>query len=140
MPSLFQGNRLKGTNYLRLIPVRLVGHEHRPDGGTDLLMPRFRHRVARVLFEPVSRTPHIRIRLDRFGSAVWELTDGERSVEELCRELQGRFPAELAGEDDTFDRVARFYSRLYRERIIRFRDPEEEKETGRSNKQAGLTL
>ena len=113
---------LKKANFLELIPVRVLGHTVCDNGGVRLLMPRFRNRFSARLFQPRSKDGFIRIRLDRFGSRVWELTDGRSSVGEITERLCERFPAELPPGDETIERVTGFFSMLYQQRYISFRE------------------
>lgn len=113
---------LKNANFLDLVPVRMLGHTVRDDDGISLMMPRFRNRYAARILQPRRKDHFIHIRLDRFGSEVWKRIDGTSRVSQIIGGLCERFPAELLPGDDTNKRVTDFFSMLYQQRYISFRE------------------
>ena len=121
--NFFKRRRIfKQANFLDLIPVRVLGHETREDGGITLLMPRFKNRINSALFQPNTKEKIIYIKLDRFGGHTWLLIDGNSTVTEICDQLKTQFPEELQSLDETEDRVTKFLSLLYQQRYITFRE------------------
>jgi hypothetical protein len=121
---------LKHTNFLDLHPVRLLNHEHREDGGIDLLLPRFNNTLQEKLFGPRKKDPFIRIRFDRTGTLSWLLIDGQSAVAEICRELAVQLVREGLDAGNVEERTAQFYSLLYRERYITFTELQDESHLG----------
>ena len=121
--NFFQRRRiLKQVNFLDLRPVRVIEHEVREEGLVNVLLPRFKNRVASALFQPGRKDPVIRIKLDRFGGQTWLLIDGVSKVSQICEKLAEAFPEELTVAEENIDRVTKFLSLLYRERYITFRE------------------
>ncbi len=127
--NFFKRRRIfKKANFLDLMPVKILGHEVREDGGITLLMPRFKNRVNAALFQPNSKGKFIFIRLDRFGSHTWLLIDGLLNVAQICSKLKEQFAEELQPVEETEDRVTKFLSLLYQQRYITFREIQDETE------------
>lgn len=117
---------LKKSNALDLIPVRLLGHELRDEELVNILLPRFRKDWMKRLMSPLRREHFIRIRLDRFGSSTWLLIDGEKSVMDICQQMEEIFPGQLSPETEKRDRVNKFMTILYQQRFISFRQLQKE--------------
>jgi len=77
------------------VPRPRVGQEVAEDGTVWLLVPRFRSRWMQWLQKRL-RKPHIKVKLDELGSAVWRLIDERRTVHEIGRELEARFGERIA--------------------------------------------
>lgn len=56
------------------------------------------------------------VELNGTGSAIWELTDGQRDVAEIAHALQGRFEVDPA---ECLDDVREFYARMRDEKLVR---------------------
>ncbi len=86
-------------------PVRLLEWEEAPDGRVEVLRPKFgTGRLGRWLSARLLR-PHLRVRLDRTGSFVWRLCDGERTVEQIAgalREHEGATAPDLRSRLELF--------------------------------------
>ena len=63
--------------------------------------------------------PHIAVKLDELGSAVWEACDGAACVGAIAEDLQGRF--EMDGTS-LHERLARYFRDLEHGRLIRWND------------------
>jgi len=111
---------LKNVNFLDLHPVRQLEYEERDDENINLLMPRFKNKISSKLFQPPSKDKAIPIKLDKFGSAVWLLIDGEKNVASICITLKEQFPAELNQTSETEERVTKFLLLLYQQRYVTF--------------------
>lgn len=117
---------LKQANALDLHPIRLMESEKRDEECVNILLPRFKNSLANKLFQPRWKGEHIRIKLDTFGSAVWQLIDGRSSTGEICRAMTASFPEKLASDDETAERVGKFLSMLYQQRFISFTEIQKE--------------
>jgi len=80
-----------------------------------VLVPRFDGPLGRWITEHLSN-PCYRVRLDQFGTEVWNLCDGQRTVREIALELRDRFGEDMESAEE---RVAGFVQRLDRGRCIR---------------------
>jgi len=100
-----------------MVPVRTRGYRLDDSGQVVVLEPRYGStRVGRWLAALMVR-PNIEIRLDEFGSAAWELCDGEANVSAIARRLIDRFGDRI---EPVHDRLADFLRTLERTRFIRF--------------------
>ena len=122
---------LKQTSALDLHPVRLMESKKRDGENLDILLPRFKSKLASRLLQPRWKSEFIRIKMDAFGSAVWERIDGNLSTAEICDKLKELFPDKLSSPDDTEERVSKFLSLLYQQRFISF--TEVQKDLGKGN-------
>jgi hypothetical protein len=110
------------VNLLDLIPRRTAEHEIDEAGVVTVLMPRFRNRVMKRLFEPRHKSPHIMIKLDDIGSAAWLLCDGKRDVGEIAQLMKERFNERI---EPCYDRLGLFFRQLERARFIAYTNLEE---------------
>ena len=115
---------LKKANFLDLTPVRIHPHEIRDDGLVTILMPRFKSVYLARMFQPKGKEPFIRIKLDKYGSAVWLFSDGTSTVGNICTKLTEHNPSLSSDPAETEARVTKFLSQLYLQRYITFREIE----------------
>ena len=80
-----------------------------------LKVPKFKSALWRKVFSPRLVQPYIRLRLDEYGSYVWQQIDGCRSVYEIALALEEKFGE---GVQPVFDRVGLFISMLHRHQFI----------------------
>jgi hypothetical protein len=102
------------SNLLDLRPKRNLEWETAGDR-VILLVPRFRGRISNKLLAPLFARPNIRVKLDSFGSYVWNRCDGGTTVMDI-----GEGMAETFGEplDPLYDRIGRFLRTLARDRFL----------------------
>ena len=113
---------LRQANSLDLHPVRLMKSEKRDADNISILLPRFKNRWSKKLLQPNWKGEAIRIKLDTFGSAVWEKIDSQLTAGEICMTLKAQFPEKLGPSEETEERVSKFLSLLYQQRFITFRE------------------
>jgi hypothetical protein len=114
--------RTPDVNLLELIPERIVGSETGEDGIVTVHAPRFHSRILKRLIEPRLKRPHMMIRLDEIGTAVWEQIDGSRNVAAIGEIMRERFGERI---EPCHDRLAMFFTQLELSRFIRYRNLEE---------------
>ncbi len=88
--------RLAREQALRLYPLRnpAVRYETQDNGCIMLIVP-VRPRGLMKLFHRLFKLPHEhRIELDETGSTVWNLCDGQRSVEAIVQKLTRQYKLE----------------------------------------------
>jgi hypothetical protein len=110
------------VNLLDLIPRRIAEHEIDESRIVTVLMPRFRNRIMKRLFEPRHKSPYVRIKLDEIGSEVWLLCDGARTVGEISELMREKFKERI---EPCYDRIALFFRQLERARFIAYTNLEE---------------
>ena len=76
------------------IPRACLEHEVDEEGLVKLLVPRFRSSWMQWLQQRLKK-PHIKVKLDKIGSAVWLLIDGSRSVWQIGSELERQLGEEV---------------------------------------------
>lgn len=110
---------LKGANFLDLHPIALHAYEPEEGGKVRVLIPRFKGKITRFMFQSPRRSPHIKLSLDELGSATWVLLDGKTDVRSLCIALRGQLGEKIEPAEE---RVTRFLSQLYQQDLIIFRE------------------
>lgn len=122
---MFKKNKkLSEVNYLELTPVRNYNHIVEDESKVAVLVPRFTNKFLVKYLVPKLKSPDIKVKLDKFGSAAWLKADGNRNVQTICDELLSEF-----GEDinPVIERVTKFYSQLYQYKFISFKELKERK-------------
>ncbi|MDR2475891.1 MAG: PqqD family protein [Bacteroidales bacterium] len=84
------------------------------NGCAVIVFPRFRSKFMQRHFVPKNKSPYIRIRLEKHGTAVWNLIDGKRSVRNISEALAGHFNSEANYEY----RVAAYLKQLQRQGFV----------------------
>ena len=110
------------VNLLELVPRRTAEHETDDEGLITVLMPRFRNRLMKRLFEPRHKSPFIKIKLDDVGSEVWLLCDGARNVGEIADLLKAKFGERI---EPCYDRLGKFFRQLEGAHFIAYVNLEE---------------
>ena len=77
------------------------------DGLVTVDMPRFHIAWMQRYLVPASKSPFIKVKLDRFGSRAWLCCDGARTVGSVAEILENEFGEEVPAADDTVDAVLR---------------------------------
>lgn len=114
---------LKDKNYLDLTPVRKVEYEQEGNLVT-LLIPKFTSAFAVKFIVPRMKSRYIKLKLDELGSASWLEIDDNTNVGELCNRLRNKLGDKI---EPVEERLTRFLTRLYMEKIISFKEIEGEK-------------
>lgn len=110
---------LKNTNTFDLTPAYLVKHEIGENNLVTVLMPKFQNKITIKLFEPKLKSPHIKIKLDELGSAVWLAIDGKKNVGVIAGELVAALGDKIQPVEE---RLPKFLTQLYEQRLITFEE------------------
>ena len=110
------------VNLLELVPQRTAEHETDDAGIITVLMPRFRNRLMKRLFEPRHKSPFIKIKLDDIGSEVWLLCDGKRTVGQIAELAKEKFQERI---EPRYERLGVFFRQLERAHFIAYVNLEE---------------
>ncbi|MCL2074759.1 MAG: PqqD family protein [Marinilabiliaceae bacterium] len=73
-----------------------------------IAFPRFRSKFMQKYFVPKNKSALLRVRLDEHGTAVWDLIDGRRTIQEISEALADHFN----NENNYEYRVAEFFTQL----------------------------
>lgn len=107
-------------NLLELTPTRNVQWESVEDQKIVLLIPKFKHRFTVKYFEPLLAKKHFRLKLDAYGSFVWNQIDGSATVMKIADAMKIQF-GESA--EPVYERVGKFIQMLQREKFITLNYP-----------------
>ena len=108
----------KNLNLLDLIPERAFGHAVGEDGLVTVDMPRFHIAWMQRYLVPASKSPFIKVKLDRFGSRAWLCCDGARTVGSIAEILENEFGEEVR---PVHERIGKFIHLLKNRGFIRLR-------------------
>ncbi|MDR1673179.1 MAG: PqqD family protein [Bacteroidales bacterium] len=81
-----------------------------------ITFPRFRNKFMQKYLVPKHKSPFIHIRLEKHGTAVWNLIDGRRTVRDIAVALETHFD----GEKDYEYRIMAFLEQLRRQGFIKY--------------------
>lgn len=121
MPLSFKERKkiLKSANTLDLTPQRIYSEQKNDDGLITVIIPKFKNKIAVKLISPRLKSDHFKIKLDKFGSAVWENINGKTKVEKIIKEVKKKFGDELEQEEE---RITKFIFQLYSQGFISFKE------------------
>jgi len=122
------------VNLLDLVPRRIVEHEIDEARLVTVLMPRFKNRLLKRLFESRHKSPFIRINLDEIGSEVWLLCDGRRNIGEIAVSMKEKFQERI---EPCNDRLAVFFKQLEQAHFISYTNLEERLKAGGAQRPTG---
>lgn len=107
-------------NYLEFIPERNASLTWKTDRKgmivLDVENTGFFNRIAQKLF---NRPEYTHVHLDKFGSFVWPLIDGQKNVIELGKEVDAHFGEEAA---PLYERLAKHLQILESYHFIRLKE------------------
>jgi hypothetical protein len=106
------------VNYLDLIPLKEYEHELNEDGLINILIPKFKNRFMVENVMPRLRSPYIRAKLDEFGTEIWKLIDGYRSVDDISKKMVEKFGDRI---QPIHERITKFLSQLHSHNLIKFK-------------------
>lgn len=113
LKKIRQNQFLKNKNALDLIPVRLVAYQNVNNEMVQLKVKRFKYPFLGHIFH---RSEFFHINLDKTGSEVWQLINGQRSVSSIIENLKPK-----NAESEYFsEKVVVFITDLYRKDLITF--------------------
>lgn len=82
-----------------------------------IAFPRFRSKFMLKYFVPKRKSPVIRIRFEEHGTAVWDLVDGKRNIQNIVEALADHFNR----EENYEYRIVTFFNQLYRQGFIKYK-------------------
>jgi hypothetical protein len=103
------------VNLLEVRPLRNVSWELDDNDQVVLLIPKFRNRLAVKYVLPYLARPHFRIRLDAFGSFVWNRFDGQTPIKEIAASMRANFGESV---EPVYERIGKFVQTLEREKFV----------------------
>jgi hypothetical protein len=107
------------VNLLDLRPRRVVKWETEANGTVVLIIPKFKNRFAVRWFVPMLAKPNVRLKLDAYGSFVWNHCDGRTTVSAIGERMRSEFGSAV---EPVYDRIALFLGRLDKEHFLSLRE------------------
>lgn len=106
------------VSLLDTIPVRCDHITTEWEGDCAVIaFPRFKYEWMRRVLLPKGMSPDIRVRLEENGTAVWNLIDGQRTVQEIIALLAEHFPP----EEDYASRITTYVMQLQKDGFVKLR-------------------
>jgi len=102
-------------NLFAVRPIRNLSWTTEADGKIVLIVPKFKSRFLVRWLVPLLARPNFHVKLDGYGSYVWEQCDGNSTVEEIVSSMAGSF---RESPDSLDGRVAAFVQRLIRDEFL----------------------
>lgn len=110
---------LKSINTLDLTPIKLYSDMEDQDDLVTVIVPKFKNKIAVKLISPKLKSDHFKIKLDKFGSAVWSKINGSTKVDQIIKDLKKKFGDEIKEEHE---RTTKFIFQLYQQGFISFKE------------------
>lgn len=110
-------NKLSKDNYLDKIPVIAQGIEWEATNGTIVIHQHNKGFYAKIAQKFFGSPKESRIRLDAFGSYVWQCIDGKNDIHEIGLKVKSRFGNEA---EPLYERLCQFMETLNRVHYIEF--------------------
>ncbi len=121
MPLTFKERKkiLKSTNTLDLTPIRNYSEVSNDDDLVTVIIPKFKNKVVVKLISPKLKSDHFKVKLDKFGSAVWLNINGKHKVDQIIKLVKKKFGDEIQEETE---RITKYISQLYSQGFITFKE------------------
>lgn len=105
----------QNINLLELKPARNLKWEVGNNGEVILLVPKFQNRFLVKNLMPRIKRPFFKIKLDNYGSLIWNYCDGNTTVGEMSDKLKENFGENF---DPAYDRIGKFVNQLVRDKFL----------------------
>jgi len=112
-------NILKSANALDLTPIRNYYNEKDGSDLVTIIIPKFKNKIIKKYVSSLLKEDHFKVKLDKFGSAVWLLINSETKVDQIIKSTKEKFAEELQEETE---RVTKFIFQLYNKGFITFKE------------------
>jgi hypothetical protein len=109
----------QNVNTLDLSPVKLYPEEVSSEEIVTILIPKFKNKIAKSLIPIKMKSADFRVKLEKFGSAVWLLIDGKKKVGEIIDIVEKQFGQEIHPADE---RISKYIFQLYDKNLISFNE------------------
>jgi len=110
---------LKSVNTLDLTPIKLYSEEVDKDELVTVIIPKFKNKIVVKLVSPRLKSDHFKVKLDKFGTAVWIKINGKTKVDQIIKDVKKKFGDEIQEEHE---RITKFIFQLYTQGFISFKE------------------
>ena len=104
------------NQWLDLYPIRQYPFETDQEGRITVIVPHGENWFTKK-FLPKPKKPAQKIHLDELGSFVWNCCDGQRSIRQICTELESKFKEKAAVAAQ--ERIVLFSQQMYKQKFIK---------------------
>ena len=109
----------KEKNLLDLIPEKIIEGEINPETGLIVIKKlKYKNVFLKKYLIPRMPNPYYRIKLDSFGSFIWNNIDGKKRVSEIAEKLGNEFGEKV---QPVYERVGMFIKSLLENRFIKIK-------------------
>lgn len=109
----------KKQNYLEFIPKRNFKWYVSPETNKVIIeRPKFDNALLKKYVVPLFKKPIFEIKLDEFGSFVWQQIDGEKPIYQIANLLKQKYGKDA---EPVYERVSQFIKNLRQQRMIDFK-------------------
>ncbi len=121
MPLSFKERKkiLQTANTLDLTPVKLYSEKIDEEKLVTIIVPKFRNEFAKKFISPKLKSTDFKLKLEKFGSEVWNNMNGRKNVQEIIDAVKSMFGEEFEQADE---RVTKFIFQLYDQKLISFNE------------------
>ncbi|MDP2301591.1 MAG: PqqD family protein [Ignavibacteria bacterium] len=109
----------QNVNTLDLTPVKLYPEEVSGEKIVTVLIPKFKNKIAKAFIPSKMKSADFKVKLEKFGSAVWLLMDGKKNVGEIIDLVEKEFGEEIHPADE---RISKYIFQLYDKNLISFNE------------------
>jgi len=110
----------KQENFLEYIPI--TNFKWRISEETQKVIverPKFDNTFLKKYFLPYFKKQNFDVKLDDFGSFVWQKIDGEKNIYEIALELEKEFGEKVK---PVYERLSQFIKHLHQQRFVLYKD------------------
>ncbi len=108
-------NEVKPANVLEMYPTQNVIWETLEDQNIALLVPKFKNKFLVKYLVPKMKNPNLKIKLDKFGTRVWQYIDGKNSVMQIGNHLKEDYGQDV---EPVYERLGLFINLLAQRNFI----------------------
>ncbi len=105
-------------NYLDWIPEQNAQIEPGEGNLVTLLSPKTNNSIGRWLIRKLKTSSYYKIKLDQFGTYIWQQIDGIKSVYEICNALKQQFGNDV---EPVHERVSLFLKSMAVRNLITYK-------------------
>jgi Coenzyme PQQ synthesis protein D (PqqD) len=103
--------------WLATIPVKNCDYFEDANGNYTLKAQKSGNAVAQKIIARISKSPYLKIKLDKRGSFIWKHCDGKNSIDSICQLLEAEFGDAVK---PTANRTVELFKNLYNHRLVKF--------------------
>ena len=110
----------KQENFLEYIPV--ANFNWRVSEETKKVVverPKFDNAILKKYLLPYFKKQNFDVKLDDFGSFVWQQIDGEKNIYEIANVLEKKYGEKV---QPVYERISQFIKHLYQQRFVLYKN------------------